>query len=191
MMRFYKNVIKTNTYVFSLVSVVLAATAFAQQQPYPAKPVRLVLGTAPGGGFDITARIISMPLAELLGQQIVIDNRPGAGGGIAATLVANAPADGYTLIMGTVSSHGINPALYKKLAYDHSKDFAPANTPRAVLARLHADLTKVLNGADVRRRLDDQGVDARPSTPEELTAFVRAETQRWQHAVKASGAVVY
>ena len=67
----------------------------------------------------------------------------------------------------------------------------PANTPEPVLARLHADLNKVLNNAEVRKRLDDQGVDARPSTPDELTAFVRAETQRRQHAVKASGATVH
>jgi len=255
--------------------------------------------------------------------------QPGAGGGIAAALVANAPPDGYTLIMGTVSSHGINPALYRKLPYDHIKDFAPvsmvatvpnvlavhpsvpannvaefvnyakanpgkvlygsagvgsslhlsmellkslaginivhvpykgsalfmpdllsgqilaicsnipsllpyinskriralavtsakptprlpglptmmesgvpmevivwyaifapAATPKPVLARLHGALDKVLKSPEVRRRLDEQGVDARPSTAEELAAFVRVETQRWQHAVKASGATV-
>lgn len=68
--------------------------------------------------------------------------------------------------------------------------FAPAATPKPVLARLTADLHNVLNTADVRRRLDEQGVDARPSTPEELAAFVRVETGRWQRAVKASGATV-
>lgn len=68
--------------------------------------------------------------------------------------------------------------------------FAPAHTAKPVLARLHADLNKVLNNADVRNPLDDQGVDARSSTRAALTAFVRAETQRWQHAVKASGATV-
>lgn len=316
-------------YITALLVAAVTLSAAAVAQPYPVKPVRLVLGTAPGGGFDVTARIVAMPLSELFGQSVVIDNRPGAGGGIAATLVANAPPDGYTLIMGTVSSHGINPALYRKLAYDHIKDFAPvsmvasvpnvlavhpsvpaknvkefinfaktnpgkvlygsagigsslhlsmellkslaginivhvpykgsalfmpdlvsgqiqaicsnipsllpyirnnriralavtsakpsprlpdlptmmesgvpmevivwyaifapAATPKPVLARLHGALDKVLHNPEVRKRLDEQGVDARPSSPEELAAFVRVETERWRIAVKASGATI-
>lgn len=96
----------------------------AQAQDFPVKPVRIMLGFPPGGGVDIVARQIAPRLSEQLGQQIVIDNRPGASGNIALELLARAPADGYTL-MFTTPTVTINPALYPKIAYDTLRDFAP------------------------------------------------------------------
>jgi len=100
----------------------IAAPAFAQS--YPAKPVRLLVGFAPGGGTDIVSRVLGQKLSEWWGQQVVVENRAGATGTIAADLVAKAPADGYTLLMGHVNSNAIAPTLFKKLPYDAVKDFA-------------------------------------------------------------------
>ncbi|MCE9642596.1 MAG: tripartite tricarboxylate transporter substrate binding protein [Betaproteobacteria bacterium] len=94
-------------------------------QSYPLRPVRLVVPFAPGGPTDILARAIAQKLTEQWGQQIIIDNRPGAAGNIGADLVAKAPADGYTLLMGTVATHGINPGLYKNIPFDAVQDFSP------------------------------------------------------------------
>jgi len=93
---------------------------------YPTKPIRLVVGFAPGGGTDTTARAIGSKLGDLLGQQIIIDNRAGAAGNIATEIVAKAAPDGYTLLMGTIAALAINPSLYTtKLPFDSIKDFAP------------------------------------------------------------------
>ncbi|OGA38939.1 MAG: hypothetical protein A3G24_12415 [Betaproteobacteria bacterium RIFCSPLOWO2_12_FULL_62_13] len=93
-------------------------------QSYPSKPIRLVVGFPPGGGVDVLARQIAPKLGEQLGHQVVIDNRPGAAGNIAAELVAKSPPDGYSLILSTPSIT-INPALYSKLPFDTVADFAP------------------------------------------------------------------
>ncbi|MGE5522384.1 MAG: tripartite tricarboxylate transporter substrate binding protein [Rhodospirillaceae bacterium] len=98
-------------------------TGSAMAQNFPTKPVRIVVGLAPGGGTDIVSRLVGQKLSGEIGQQVIIDNRPGASGNIAAEIVAKAPADGYTLIVVT-ASHAINPSLYSKMAYDPIKDFA-------------------------------------------------------------------
>ncbi len=94
-------------------------------QTYPTKPIRIVLGFPPGGATDILSRDFAAKLGEELKQQVIIENKPGAGGTIGADLVAKAPADGYTLTIGTSSNHAIAVSLYKKLPYDPVKDFAP------------------------------------------------------------------
>ena len=99
-----------------------AATA---QTAWPVKAVRIVVPFAPGGTTDILARVLAPELSKALGQPFVVDNKGGAGGNIGAELVAKSPADGYTLLMGTVGTHGINKSLYSKLPYDPQKDFAP------------------------------------------------------------------
>jgi tripartite-type tricarboxylate transporter receptor subunit TctC len=93
---------------------------------YPTKPIRMIVGFAPGGGTDTTARAIAVKLGDAMGQQIIVDNRPGAAGNIATELVARAAPDGYTILMGTIAALAINPSLYRtKLPFDPVKDFAP------------------------------------------------------------------
>src|SRR5438132_14333970 len=101
-------------------------------QDYPSKPVRMVVGFPPGGGTDVVARILSPRLSELLGQPIVIDNRPGATGTVAAGQVAKATPDGYTIMMGHVSVNAIAPSLFANLPYGVNKDFAPVAIAAAV-----------------------------------------------------------
>jgi tripartite-type tricarboxylate transporter receptor subunit TctC len=95
------------------------------QTPYPTKPVRVVVSFAVGGPTDLVARVIAAKLTEYLGQQFIVENKPGAGGNIGADLVSKAPPDGYTLLMATVSTHAINPLLYKNIPYDAVTGFAP------------------------------------------------------------------
>ncbi|MBI1989333.1 MAG: tripartite tricarboxylate transporter substrate binding protein [Betaproteobacteria bacterium] len=108
------------------VALLLAASAVAHAQGYPSRPVRLIVPTSPGGGTDISARMIAPKLAEYLGQQIVVDNRPGASTMIGVELVARAAPDGYTLLMG-ISSLAIAPYIQTKVPYDAVKDFAPVS----------------------------------------------------------------
>jgi tripartite-type tricarboxylate transporter receptor subunit TctC len=104
----------------------LATPAFAHAQAYPTKPVKLVVPYPPGGPTDIVARLVAQKLSDAMGQQFIIDNRPGAGGNPGAELVARSPADGYTLVVAT-TAHAINPSLFKNLGYSLSKDFAPVS----------------------------------------------------------------
>ena len=110
----------------------------AAAQDYPTKPVTIVVPFSAGGTTDILARIVGQGLTTELGQSFVVDNRAGAGGNIGASLAAKAPADGYTLFMGTVGTHAINQALYKKMPFDPVKDFAPlsrvATVPNLLVA---------------------------------------------------------
>ena len=101
------------------------AAPLAPCQSFPTKPVRVIVGFAPGGNVDIPARIVASKLGELWGTSVVVDNRPGAGGSLAAGIVAKAPADGHTLLICNIASHGINPAVYRKLPYDPLKEFTP------------------------------------------------------------------
>jgi len=110
--------------------VVLGAAALVvrplrAQGAWPTKPVRVVVPFAPGGTTDILARALAPELGKAFGQTFVVENKAGAGGNLGADLVAKAPADGYTLLMGTVGTQAINPSLYPKMPYDAAKDFAP------------------------------------------------------------------
>lgn len=304
------------------------AHATAVAQPFPAKPMRIMVGFAPGGGVDTAARIVAAALTDLWGAQVLVENRPGAAGGVATEFTAKAPPDGYTLLLCQIASHAITPARFKKLPYDHIRDFAfpsmigsvtnvfmvhpsmptktlrefialakarpgqinfgssgvgasphlsiellktmarinivhvpykgaaPALTdamsghiessvgnlsgsllgavragrvralgvtsarrskqvpdvptfaeagvpgydvsgwygictqskvPQPILAKLHADLNKILNDPVVRKRLEDQAVDVAPSTPEQFVAHVRAETEKWIKVVRDAG----
>ena len=104
---------------------VLPAIPAAQAQAYPAKAIRFVVPFPAGGPLDISARAIAQKLTEVWKQPVIIDNRPGAGGNIGADNVAKSAADGYTLLMGAVSTHAINPNLYSRMPYDALRDFAP------------------------------------------------------------------
>ena len=311
------------------IAALLAALGIAGAAPaqtYPDKPVRMIVGFAPGGGTDTTARPIAQKLGDLLGQQVIVDNRPGAGGNIATDIVAKSNPDGYTILMGTIAALAINPSLYSKLPFDPEKDLAPviqavdstnilsvhpsvpagsvkelialaksksmsygssgvggtghlagelfnvmagtqlvhvpykgggpamidlvagqvqvvfatgasavpqikngkikgiavttakrsalmpdlptiaesglkgydannwygvmvpAKTPRAVINRLNADITKVLAMPDVKNFLFNQGLDAAPSTPEAFGAYIKSERAKWAKVIKTAGA---
>ncbi len=124
-----------------LFAALLFAVGFgsAAAQEYPTKPIRLIVPYAAGGATDILARQIAPGMAEQLGQQIVIENKPGAGGGIGTAFVAKAAPDGYTLVFGNIGPNAIFPAIYPNLTYDPEKDFAPicnvVNTPLILVTR--------------------------------------------------------
>jgi tripartite-type tricarboxylate transporter receptor subunit TctC len=107
----------------AFAALLLAANASAQT--FPTKALRWVVPSAPGDGSDITGRIIADRVSRELGQQVLIDNKPGAGGVLGSEVVAKSPADGYTMIVGNAGSHGINAAIYTKLNYDAARDFVP------------------------------------------------------------------
>ncbi len=311
-----------------LFGCLFASTAFVHAQDYPSRPLRLIVPTAPGGGTDFTGRLVAAKLSESLGQQVVVENRGGGGGSVGADNAAKSTPDGYTLLLGSIATHAVNPALYKKLPYDHLKDFAPVSligtvpnamvvhpsvpvksmqefiayakanpgkinygssgvgspphlsmellrsmtginlvhvpykgagpaladllggqmqamctslaglinfiksgrvralgvttakrnpqlpdvptivesgipgyevtiwyavfapvaTPKAIVQKLNTEMVKALNSQEMKERMALQGMDPAPSTPAELTAFVKIETAKWAKAAKDSGA---
>ena len=120
---------KKNLVLLALATIVMPVSAAEQ---FPTRPIRVIVPYAPGGNVDISARIIAPPLGEALGQTIVVDNRPGAGGNLGASLVAKATPDGYTLLVGSSGPLSVNPVIFKNLPYDTLKDFAPISTVQAV-----------------------------------------------------------
>ncbi|MBI4191096.1 MAG: tripartite tricarboxylate transporter substrate binding protein [Betaproteobacteria bacterium] len=303
------------------------AAKTASAQDYPIRALRAIVPSVPGGGTDISARIVTVALGEALGKQIVVDNRPGGGGTLGVAIAARALPDGYTVLMGSIATHGINPALFKNLPYHPIRDFAPvsmigttpnvlvvhpsvpaatmrefiayakanpgkilygssgvggsphlamellktmagidmlhvpykgsgavltellsgqiqttsssvtgqlpyiksgklralavtttkrsaqlpdvptviesgipgyevtiwyamfvpAAVPKPIIARLNAELVKVLNGPELKTRLAQTGIDAASSTPEELAAFAKAEVAKWTKVAKIAG----
>jgi tripartite-type tricarboxylate transporter receptor subunit TctC len=141
----------------------LASAAASAQSPYPSRPIRFIVPSAPGGGTDITARVVAPKLSEYLKQQVVVENRPGAGTMIGGEAVARAAPDGYTLLVG-ISTLAINPAMYRKVPYDALKDFAP--------------ITQLVLTANM--------LVTHPSVPvrsvKELVAFARARPGQLQYA---------
>ncbi|HTL25332.1 MAG TPA: tripartite tricarboxylate transporter substrate binding protein [Burkholderiales bacterium] len=109
---------------FAVLLAAVATSAFAQG--YPSKPAKVIVPYPPGGPTDIVARVVSQKLSDQMGQQFIVENRPGAGGNIGAEAVAKGPADGYTLLVAT-TAHAINPSLFKSLGYNLMKDFAPVS----------------------------------------------------------------
>ena len=120
-------------------ALALAFLAVATSAPaqYPTKPIKLIVPFPPAGSTDLSARAVAGKLGERLGQPVIIENKPGAGGNIGTDVVAKAPPDGYTLLVGTVGTHAINPSLYSKMPYDHIKDFVPvillSSTPNVLV----------------------------------------------------------
>ena len=114
----------------TMIAALTCATPLAAQE-YPVKPVRILVGFAPGGGIDISARALAPGLSAALGQQVIVDNRPGAGSNIAAEIAARAAPDGYTLLLASIAI-AINPSLYGKVAYDPVRDFAPVGQTGAM-----------------------------------------------------------
>ena len=134
--------------VLTCIAASLAAPAFAQGTEWPqAKPITYVVPFTPGGSTDVVGRAVAEKLAAALHQSVVVDNKPGQGGAIVAAYVAKAPADGYTLFGGTISTHAINASLYKNLPYDPVKDFEPvclvAFLPNVLLVDPNAGVNSV------------------------------------------------
>jgi tripartite-type tricarboxylate transporter receptor subunit TctC len=314
----------------SLACLLSLSPGLACAQAYPVKPIKMIVPFPAAGTTDIVARAVGQKLSEALGQQVIIDNRPGAGGNIGSDLVAKAAPDGYTLLMGTVGTHAINASLYSKMPFDHVKDFvpitlvaavpnvlivnpsvaaksvqelialakakpgqlsfassgngtsihlsgelfktmagvdmvhvpykgsapaltdlmggqvnlmfdnlpsalahikagklralavtsskrspalpdvptiseaglpgfeasswfgvfAPAATPKEIIARLSAEIVKVINSAELKERLAAQGAEVVGGSPEQFAAHIKSETAKWAKVVKASGATV-
>jgi tripartite-type tricarboxylate transporter receptor subunit TctC len=157
----------------ALIAAVCSACFFsslAQAADWPtSKPITWVVPFAPGGSTDVVARAVGQELSVALKQSIVIDNRPGAGGAIGVQAVARSPADGYTLIGGTISTHAINTALYKKLPYDPIKDFEP--------------VTLIAYVPNVLMVNSDLGVN----TVQELVAWIRKNPAKASYASSGAG----
>lgn len=163
--------------IASLVACMLGAAVLAfppgvAAQAWPAKPLRMILAFPPGGPTDINARIFAMKMGETLGQQVVVDNRPGAGGNIAAAEAAKAPADGYTIFYNT-SAITIAPSLYSKVSYDTARDFAPVALTATV------PLVLAIN----------PGVPAK--TVQEFIAYARANPGKVNYGSSGSGTITH
>jgi tripartite-type tricarboxylate transporter receptor subunit TctC len=112
----------------ALVATVLLLSVAAQAQDWPSKPITIYMGFPAGSGVDVVARMLQPSLEKSLGQRLVIDYKPGAGGNVASELVARAAPDGYTFLLGTAATHGVNAALYKRLSFDVEADFTPISS---------------------------------------------------------------
>jgi tripartite-type tricarboxylate transporter receptor subunit TctC len=125
----------------------LAPATLALAQAYPTKAVKMVVPFPPGGSLDNAGRLIAQKLSDLWGQTVVVENKPGAGGNIGADIVAKSPADGYTILLGALSTHAVNPSLYKTMPYDAAKDFAPitliAVTPNVLVVNASLPVNNV------------------------------------------------
>jgi tripartite-type tricarboxylate transporter receptor subunit TctC len=108
----------------------------ARAQNYPAKPIHLIVPYPAGGGTDFFARLVGQKMSELIGQAIVVENKPGAATNLGADFVAKAPADGYTVLLGDVATYAANPSLYKKFPFDPARDFAPVTLTARFLSVL-------------------------------------------------------
>ena len=129
------------------VSAAICVPGLALAQAYPSKPIRFVVPYPAGGPLDTVARLLAQRVSEGVGQPVVVDNKPGAGGNIGADIVAKSPADGYTILMGAVATHAINPTLYASIPYDAMRDFAPitqvASTPNVLVVNSSIPATSV------------------------------------------------
>ena len=152
-----------------IATALLCIAVPAQAQSYPTKPIHLIVPFPPGGGNDTVARAIAQQLGPDLGQPMVIDNRPGAGGSVGAELAAKAPPDGYTLFLAGVGSHAVNPNVHAKLPYDPVKDFAP------VTLLASAPSVLVVNPAVPARTIG------------EFTAYARANPGKLNYASNGNG----
>jgi len=190
------------------IALLMCVAGPALAQDYPARPIRILVPYAPGGISDIAARIVGAKLTEAWGQQVVIENRPGANGFIAVTDAARAAPDGYTLVMVTTGDGAVNPALFKDVPYDVERDLAPMTatlaqegagdisasnwtallapkgTPQPIIDKLSAKVVEILNMSDVKTRFAAGGVSTIPSTPAELEAKIKRELATYRLVIE-------
>ena len=157
----------------ALLAMVSALPVWAQSPAWPTKPLKLVIPFPPAGATDTLGRTLAQKLGDALGQPVVVENKPGAGGGIGSDAVAKAPADGYTLLMATTSTHSIGPSLNPKLAYNAEKDFVPvvwvANSTNILVAAPNVPATNVA----------------------ELVAYAKAHPGQLNYASSGNGTIVH
>ena len=200
------NLGSTCAFLFALA----LASPPAYAQSFPSKPIRLVIGSYPGGGIDLAGRIIALKMSENLGQQVIVDNRGGANGIIGMDLVAKAAPDGHTFYMGTAGHISVNPVIHSKLPFNVDRDFTPLTqvvslpflvylhpslpiktlgdlTSGEIVRRLHTEMVKAMNTPDVRAKLAANGFDTGGSTPEQFGAFRKAEEARWGRVIRQAG----
>jgi tripartite-type tricarboxylate transporter receptor subunit TctC len=150
----------------AVISSVISAAAPAQDS-WPAKPVRLVVPSSPGGGTDLYARILAQALGDALKQQFVVDNRPGASGNIGGAAAAKSAPDGYTFLISANPAITINPSLYKNLPYNAERDFTPVT--RGVIGPLvNAEIGRAMRTPAVAEKLNAQALVPVFDTPEEF-----------------------
>jgi len=149
------------------------AAAAARADDYPNKPIHIMVSFAAGGPTDTVARVMGAKMSEFIGQQFIVENRTGAGGNLGADLVAKSPPDGYMILMATVSTHAINPGLYKRIPYDPVKDFEPIG---------QVGVTPTLLGVN-------------PSLPvksvKELVAFLKANPGKYSFGSSGMGSILH
>lgn len=179
------------------------ARTAASTPAYPERPVRFIVPLAPGGSVDIMARSVAEWLTEALGQQVVADNRPGAGGTIGAQIAARAAPDGYTMVMGSSSTFGVTSAKRALAlpgvpsmtdagfpavnATSWNGILVPVRTERRIVERLNREVNRMLSAAGVRERLLAQGAEPGGGSPEEFASFIRNEIAKWGKVVAAIG----
>jgi tripartite-type tricarboxylate transporter receptor subunit TctC len=154
----------------ALAFAALLLPAAVQAQEWPTKPITIFMGFPAGSGVDVVARMLQPSLEKSLGQRLVIDYKPGAGGNVASEVVARAPADGYTFLLATAATHGVNAALYKRLPFDVEADFTPISTLN--------DVSNVL-------MVNPNVLDA--STVQEFIAKVKANPGKYNYASTGNG----
>jgi tripartite-type tricarboxylate transporter receptor subunit TctC len=167
-----------------IAAILCACSATAvHAQAYPAKPVRIVVGFAAGGGTDVAARIVAQKLSESLGQTFVVDNRPGASGTIGAETVAKAPPDGYTLVVGTQTNFAVAPAMLGRVGYDPGRDFAPitviASSPLLLVVHPSLPVNSVAQLIELAKSRPGQltfGVGGAGTTPHMSTILFKLMT---------------
>ncbi len=161
--------------IFATILAALLAllASFAEAADYPTRPVTMVLGFAPGGPSDVVARLVARKLEQVIGQPVVVENRPGAGGNVAGEMVARAAPDGHTLLLGTNGILATNVSLYKKVGFDPAKDFAPIT-----LVGAQANVIYVNPAMPVR-------------TLSELTAYAKANPGKVSYASGGHGTAAH
>jgi tripartite-type tricarboxylate transporter receptor subunit TctC len=157
---------KTNVLLAALTLSLFSVSSVAQE--YPTKPIKLLVPFPPGGTTDLIARIVSEKLGHELGQPVVVDNKPGAGGSIGTEALSRSSPDGYTIGMATVSTHAVVPSLYRKSAYDPIKDFAPitkiATVPNVLVAKANSNISDIPSLINVARGAPGSVTYASPGT---------------------------
>src|SRR5258706_451351 len=205
--------VMTRVAAAAIATMLLVCASGASAQIFPAKPIRMIVPFAPGGNVDINARAVAPGLGQLLGQQVIVDNRAGAGGTIGTDAVSKSAPDGYTLLMASSSIMTNGPAVYPKLPYDIVRDFAavgrvavvplvivvhpslPARNTRELIAiaRAQGDKLGFANAGVgttnqlIAERFTALGAEVQPSTSDELAAWIRDDLAIWVKVVKQAG----